>query len=260
MLFDLGYFKVQTLSEIAHRGALFLTRFLVGMSLLDASTEEPLDILALDPSVISDREVILVTEKKKLRFRLIATAVSDSVAEQRRRRLREDVRRRTGKQPTKRRLDFCDWSVFLTNISASELPAENVLPFYRFRWQIELFFKTLKSLLKITEVQTANENRLRCHILGKVLFAALIYRFYGTLNNHCWNENNREISLYKLTKRFVRLASLLHSKIRKSVAAGHLLIVQNCRIFLRACLKRKQNSRKTTLEKISELQLVDFYA
>ena len=252
ILFDLGYFKVQTLNEISARGGFFLTRFLFGLNLQDASTGEPIDVLAFDSSTITDREIILATDKSKVKYRLIAVAATASVAEQRRRRLYEDVRRRTGKTPTKKRLEFCGWSLFLTNVSPCQLAAEKVMSFYSFRWQIEIFFKVLKSLLKITDIHTANESRLRCHILGKILFAALIYRFYGTVNSHCWNQYQLEISLHKLTKKFIRTASLLHSKIRKSLARAFDSLVQNCDAFLQCCIKRKQNSRKTTLHKISQ--------
>lgn len=43
-IFDQGYFKIETLSQIANKEAFFLTRFLVNTTIRDASTSHPIDL------------------------------------------------------------------------------------------------------------------------------------------------------------------------------------------------------------------------
>ena len=47
---------------------------------------------------------------------------------------------------------------YATNLPASMLLAEWIYPIYRLRWQIELFFKSIKSLLNADQITSSNEN------------------------------------------------------------------------------------------------------
>ena len=47
---------------------------------------------------------------------------------------------------------------YATNLKSSRLLAEWIYPIYRLRWQIELFFKSLKSILNADQITSGNEN------------------------------------------------------------------------------------------------------
>ncbi len=47
---------------------------------------------------------------------------------------------------------------YATNLTSSMLLAEWIYPIYRLRWQIELFFKSLKSMLNADQITSGNEN------------------------------------------------------------------------------------------------------
>jgi len=64
----------------------------------------------------------------------------------------------------------------LTNLSADELSAQDALAMYRERWQIELFFKRLKSILDLDELPTRDPTSARPWILLKVIAAILALR------------------------------------------------------------------------------------
>ncbi len=47
---------------------------------------------------------------------------------------------------------------YATNLKSSMLLAEWIYPLYRLRWQIELFFKSIKSVLTADQITSGNEN------------------------------------------------------------------------------------------------------
>jgi len=47
---------------------------------------------------------------------------------------------------------------YATNLTTSMLLAEWIYPLYRLRWQIELFFKSIKSVLNADQITFGNEN------------------------------------------------------------------------------------------------------
>ncbi len=62
----------------------------------------------------------------------------------------------------------------LTDLSDEELPLEEVRELYRKRWQIELFFKRLKSLLDLGDLPTRDGPTAKAWIWAKLLLAALV--------------------------------------------------------------------------------------
>ena len=70
-------------------------------------------------------------------------------------------------------LELAGYFFVLTNLPP-EISAESVLQLYRLRWQIEMKFKTLKSVLHLDEVPARTEQSLRVYVLAKLLVAILI--------------------------------------------------------------------------------------
>ena len=66
-----------------------------------------------------------------------------------------------------------EFLVLATSLPAEEFPAEEVLAVYRLRWQIELAFKRLKSLIKIDEIRTRTEAGTRCWLYANLIVALL---------------------------------------------------------------------------------------
>jgi hypothetical protein len=64
----------------------------------------------------------------------------------------------------------------LTNLKAEDLSAQDALAMYRERWQIELFFKRLKSILDLDELPTRDPTSARPWILLKMIAAILALR------------------------------------------------------------------------------------
>lgn len=61
----------------------------------------------------------------------------------------------------------------LTDLSPEELPTSNARDVYRKRWQVELYFKRLKSLIDLDELPTRDGPSARAWIWAKLLLSSL---------------------------------------------------------------------------------------
>jgi hypothetical protein len=252
-LFDQGYFKLETLSQIALKGAFFLTRFLVKTTIRKAETSDPIDLentLYRLPGDTSQFQVIMGGRNgsPEVRCRLICLRVSEKVANERRRKLLKEAHKK-GRTPSNTHLALCDWTLLVTNVAETNLPVEMAWRLYSLRWQIELLFKQLKSVLSIHRSQTRkNISRLKCEIYGKLILAVLIHRIHAHLNNLFWNRERRELSFDKFYKRFQERAFAILTQLLVSVHKAAEYLAAEVRTVATNCLKLKQRSRQSTLE------------
>ena len=83
---------------------------------------------------------------------------------------------RSGVNVRQRTLDFAEFIVVLTTVEAHQISTGAVLEIYRGRWQIELAFKRLKSLLQLGQLPKSNPASSQAWMQGKILTALLIER------------------------------------------------------------------------------------
>jgi len=255
-LFDQGYFKLETLSQIAQKGAFFLTRFLVKTNIRKAEASEPIDLenaLYRLPGNTYQFQVIMGGQNgcPEVRCRLICLRVSEKVANERRRKLLKEAHKK-GRTPSDKHLALCNWTLLVTNIGETNLPVEMSWQLYSLRWQIELLFKQLKSVLAIHRSQTRkNVSRLKCEIYGKLILAVLIHRVHAYLNNLFWNRARRELSFDKFYKRFQERAFTVLKQLLVSVQKAARYLAAEIRSVVTNCLKLKQRSRQTALEALA---------
>jgi len=251
LLIDQGYFKLSTLADIIAKGAFFLTRFLVRTLLKDAITQAPIDLakhLHQVQSNACEMNVLMGGEERsQVACRLIALRVSEQVAQERRRRLKKEAKKK-GRVASKHHLHMCDWTLLITNVPQRWLALEMVRALYTVRWQIELLFKQLKSILRIHQSDTSKENRLRCELYGKLIGAVIIHRIHAAENNRIWNTKCRQVSMEKFYKRFQERAFTVLSLLLSSVPEAVAYLRDQIKRIIPACLKGRQPTRMTTLE------------
>jgi hypothetical protein len=64
-------------------------------------------------------------------------------------------------------------NILITNADAAMLPAQVAVDLYRLRWQIEIEFKSWKSIAKIDSLKDSKTSRTECYILGKLIWLLL---------------------------------------------------------------------------------------
>jgi hypothetical protein len=251
VLFDLGYFKLATLAAIAAKGAFFLSRLLPRTTVRDPATRAPVDLERRLGRLTSDAcEMNVLMDgagASGVVCRLIALRVSQQVADARRRRLNREARRK-GRTVSEHHQRMCAWALLITNVPPRWLPAEMVRALYTVRWQIELIFKQLKSIMGIHQSDTGKEDRLRCELYGKLIGAVIIHRIHAAETNRAWNRQRREVSMEKFYKRFQERAfTLLRLLLVNARDAVEYLRAQIKHVIPK-CFKNRQRSRCSTLE------------
>ncbi len=178
---DLGFFSLDTMKETDAAGAFFLSRLQVQTALFDDSSQR-LNLLQLLEESGEDQVEMAVRMgcTHRLPVRLLAVRVPQEVADQRRRRMKDEARRR--QQPvTKERLALANWTILVTNVPQDMLSVKEALVLARVRWQIELLFKLWKQHGKIDEWRTENPWRILCEVYAKL--TAMIVQHWLLLTN-----------------------------------------------------------------------------
>lgn len=96
--------------------------------------------------------------------------------EQATRRALHKIKRRSqkgGPDPKPETLQYAPYILVFTTLDSQQLPAAEVLEWYRLRWQVELVFKRLKSLVQLGHLPKYDERSSRAWLYGKLLVALL---------------------------------------------------------------------------------------
>lgn len=81
--------------------------------------------------------------------------------------------------------------MFVITSLPKSVSAEDVLAFYRLRWQIELVFKRYKSLLGLGNIPTKTKESSEVWLNGKMFLALLIEKYLGDIDfSPSWNIRN----------------------------------------------------------------------
>lgn len=126
--------------------------------------------------------------------RVIALHKSQQAADEARRKLRAEYKK-NGKTPTEVTLEAAGYIFVLTTVPACEMSAEQCLEIYRFRWQIELSFKYLKSVAGLGQMYAKSADLSIAYISAVLILAILVERMstahvnfspwgYGTPKSH----------------------------------------------------------------------------
>ena len=211
-LADLGFFSLHRLQQVVAQQAFFLSRLRAGTKLYDMEGQE----LFLPNFLATQRPTVdlpvLVGKREQLQARLLAVRVPQEVADQRRRRLREEAKRK-GQMVSSERLALADWTILITNVPVEMLSLGEALIVARARWQIELLFKLWKSHGRIDESRSGKPWRVICDVYAKLL--AMVVQHWTWLLS-LWGYPDRSLAKAAQTvqKYALQLASGLWSQTR----------------------------------------------
>ena len=148
----------------------------------------------------TERSVWLSTAQGTFPLRLIACPLPPEQAEQARERLRKRARKK-GKTVQSQSLLAAGFVLLITNLPAPLWSASRVVYLYRLRWQIELQFKRMKSLLCFDQLRAQDPRLVQTYLLAKLLAALLLDRLVQQAEEQhpqLFSSLQRPVSLWRL--------------------------------------------------------------
>ena len=112
-------------------------------------------------------------DSKNIAGRLIAIKVPPVIAEKQKAAAHRAAAKRKEKIQD-RTLKYAEYMMIFTTLPRDSYPADETLKLYRLRWQIELVFKRLKSLLGVGHLPKYDPQSSRAWLSGKILIAHLL--------------------------------------------------------------------------------------
>lgn len=178
---DRGYAHRRGLAHVAASGADFLVRINCHNVPLEGQDGNPLDLIGFLRSLHGQAPgEASVRTKPDTRHgipavacRLVAQRKSPEATEAARAKVIAEAKKQ-GREPQASTLEACGYVLVLTSADRQRLDPVQVLALYKLRWQIELAFKRMKSLLKLGSLRTRNAQTARAAIAAKLLGALLI--------------------------------------------------------------------------------------
>jgi hypothetical protein len=105
--------------------------------------------------------------------RIVAIRKTEAAAAQSRQKaMYERAKKQRSVDP--RTLESAGYVILLTSVTDGSLSAAQILELYRFRWQIEMAFKRLKSLLALDRLPAKDPDLARSYLYAKLLAALLL--------------------------------------------------------------------------------------
>lgn len=197
VLRDRGYLIIDELQRHIDSKAHCIYRYKFNMVLKDPKTEEPIELFSLlKEEGHLDMEVMLNNEAKTI-VRLVAYPVLKEVADNRRRKAKNEKKQ----SPTKEYLESLSWSIYITTITDLQIDYAFIHKVYGLRWRIEIIFKCWKSNMSFDKIHNVSKIQLSILLLGRFIMVVICTQLIFW---RCWPivkmVFNRNLSLLKLTK------------------------------------------------------------
>lgn len=178
ILGDRGYSRREGIAHVIDSGGDVLVRLNQGNVPLFGEDEQPFDLTGalrtLKEQEPGEWPVFFQLRDRRYPQRLCAIRKSAAAAELARTRLLRLARKRK-QRPKPETLEAAGYVFVLTSLGA-DFTAAHVLQLYRARWQIELTFKRMKSLLQVGHVPKYDPVSARAWLYAKLLAVLLIER------------------------------------------------------------------------------------
>ena len=249
---DLGYFSLAVFAAMTAAKEYFLSRlqFPTGVALLTGEGVDLLKWLAQQAGGFIDQRVRL-GKAQQFSCRLIAWRLPKDQANRRRRKLRQEMLQKHGKEPTAQRLAWCDWTILVTNVPCEMMTPPEAAVLYRARWQVELLFKRWKSQDLVAVLTGSTDVRQMVGVWAHLL-AAVVQHWL--VIGSVWGDPTKSLSkVCEAIRAFVgRLAAALNR-----LPELERVLADLCAVVAKTC-RRNKRSKPGTFELLNNVDLLDF--
>lgn len=253
---DLGYFDLHDLQKVHDKGAYYVSRLKLN-SRIYRKNDEPeyfrngtvkkgtlyiqLDMEELMNQLPSGQTLEIseayIGQYQKLPARVIIHRLTK---EQTEKRLKEQAKKEKKKGITykERSKRLSGINVYITNLSAENVPTEHIHDLYSLRWQIEILFKTWKSFFQIHKCKEIKKERLECHLYGQLISILLCSSTMFKMRQLLLDKKKKELSEYKSIYMIKNYYLLFYHGLKKDIQ-------ELLKVFLRLFYLLEKNGRKS---------------
>jgi hypothetical protein len=230
---DLGFVTKPYLARIVEQKAFFVNRMNLQYAFVECSTGKQTNFTALYRHMQQSKQkcfetmIALKTDEKTFDCRMIAVLVPECVYNERIRKAQQRAKSH-GKNISAEYKARCRFSIYITNTGPQTLKAADITELYRLRWQIELIFKTWKSVLDINKVKAVKKDRLECLLIIKFIWILLNWKIFHVIDVFI----KKTAAAYSCSHwKFFKLARHYGHSLRK-VVNGLISFRDWCEIFI----------------------------
>lgn len=246
---DLGYFVLDVFKDIAQKGAFFLSRLRSNVAVYCPNTGERLNLLGiLKKQPCADIDVF-IGRNQKLPVRLVAIPVPEHIANERRRKAKNNRDRRCN--PSKESLQLLGWEIFVANVKRDIWNPSTLCKVYSIRWRIEIIFKACKSHMSLASIPEGSKNELDVFIYSQLVNITIFHAFFDHLNRYMIEKHNRFISMLKLAPLFSHVLNAIHTL--HYAATDDEVEEYLSGLLLKHCCYEKRNKRTNYPEQLALL-------
>ncbi|WP_342047608.1 IS4 family transposase [Bacillus sp. OTU530] len=253
---DLGYFSLEDFRAISEKEAYFLSRLKLNTRIyyknpnpetfrngtmkkhseyIQIDLEQLLD--TLQPGETKELSDVYVGMYEKLPVRVIVYRLTEQQLRNREKDMVKKEKKKgiTYKERSKR---LSAINLYCTNIPSEYVGVNRIHDFYSLRWQIEILFKTWKSLFSIHVCKKIKLERLECHIYGQLIRILVCSSTMFQMRELLLRKRKKELSEYKAMYMIKDYLPLLYEAIQQDVE-------QLIRILLRLYTLLEKNGQKS---------------
>jgi hypothetical protein len=173
---DRGYAKRSGIYHVVSQGGDVVVRVGVNSMVLHSEDDDRFDLLKqlrrLRHQQAGDWPVMVTYNGYQIMGRICAMRKSEAAARLAQKKILQNNKKK-GRKTKPETLEAAQYISVFTTLDKS-IPAETILMIYRIRWQVELAFKRLKSLLGMGRLHNKNPESAKAWLYGKLLTACLI--------------------------------------------------------------------------------------
>lgn len=226
ILRDLGYFSFEDFLDVERKEAFYISRLKPNIAVYTKNKDieyykngTPKKSSLFKRIYISDimktmaygeryeLKSVYVGKEKALKTRLILYRLTEEQLKNRTEKS-EKMAKKKGIKKSKNTITLLGVSIYITNIEETVLNAEQVHEFYSLRWQVEIIFKTWKSIGHLHNVKPVKIERFECQLYGKLILLLISSTIMFKMRTLVLENNNIEASE-------IKVAEIIHEYIER---------------------------------------------
>lgn len=183
---DRGFCKHSGINYVRHRGAHVLVRVNPkGVRLCDPNGnrfELLTHLRAVARGEVGEWRISIQSGEELIHGRLCAVKKDANAAKKAKQQARTHAKKHQYRVSGEA-LELAEYTLIFTTVPDSVLSASKVMEVYRGRWQVELVFKRLKSLVELSYLPKQDPDTIFAWLQGKLLVATLVEYLLGIAEN-----------------------------------------------------------------------------